>query len=151
MLSYSEYNVEKRHHHRKRALFARDLDARPGARIESRVYPMSVVSLLNAVAATDRTFRREEGDWVGRRLICGGPLRFDAHTGEGATIEHIMPRNLGGGNDLRNLGVAHGRCNGEKGRRWDPPARRRRNQDRYTGLVVRLREERERRWRDTAS
>jgi 5-methylcytosine-specific restriction endonuclease McrA len=112
---------------------------------------MSVVSLLNAVAATDGTFRREQGDWVGRCLICGGPLRFDARTGEGATIEHITPRNLGGDNDLRNLGVAHGRCNGEKGRRWDPPARRRRNRNRYIGLVERLREERERRWRDVAS
>ena len=151
MLSCSEYNVEKRHYCRKRALVARHLGAHPGIHIESRVYAMSVVSLLNAVAATDRTFRHEEGDWIGKCLICGGPLRFDARTGEGATIEHIIPRNLGGGNDLRNLGVAHRRCNGEKGRRWDPPARRRRNRDRYIGLVERLREERERRWRDIAS
>ena len=109
---------------------------------------MSVISLLNEVAATDRTFRREDQDWVGKCLICGGPLRFDARTGEGATIEHILPRNLGGGNDLRNLGVAHRRCNGEKGRRWDPPARRRRDQARYADLVERLRTERARRWRD---
>jgi 5-methylcytosine-specific restriction endonuclease McrA len=111
---------------------------------------MSVVTLLNQVAATDPTFQREEGDWVGKCLICGGPLRFDAQTGEGATIEHILPRNLGGGNDMHNLGVAHWRCNGEKGRRWDPPARRRRNQDRYGELVARLRAERARRWRDRA-
>src|SRR5689334_23925186 len=101
--------------------------------------------MLDHIAQTDSTFTRQGGSWVGKCLICGGPLRFDAHTGEGATIEHITPRNLGGGNDLRNLGVAHRRCNGEKGRRWDPPARRRRYQDRYTGLVDRLREERERR------
>jgi len=112
---------------------------------------MSVVALLNQVAATDRTFKREDGDWVGKCLICGGPLRFDARTGEGATIEHILPRNLGGGNDLQNLGVAHRRCNGEKGRRWDPPARRRRDQQRYSELVARLRAERVRRWRDVAS
>jgi 5-methylcytosine-specific restriction endonuclease McrA len=112
---------------------------------------MSVVSLLNQAAATDHTFHREEGDWVGKCLICGGPLRFDANTGEGATIEHILSRNLGGGNDLRNLGVAHRRCNGEKGRRWDPPARRRRNQDHYSALVARLRAERARRWRDVVS
>jgi 5-methylcytosine-specific restriction endonuclease McrA len=111
---------------------------------------MSVVALLNQVATTDRTFHREEEDWVGKCLICGGPLRFDARTGEGATIEHILPRNLGGDNDLRNLGVAHQRCNGEKGRRWDPPARRRRNESRYTELVERLRAERARRWRDVA-
>jgi 5-methylcytosine-specific restriction endonuclease McrA len=112
---------------------------------------MSVVTLLNQVAATDRTFHREEGDWAGKCLICSGPLRFDANTGEGATIEHILPRNLGGDNDLRNLGVAHRRCNGEKGRRWDPPARRRRDQDRYSELVARLRAERARRWRDVVS
>ncbi len=104
---------------------------------------MSVVTLLNQVATTDRTFHREEGDWVGKCLICGGPLRFDATTGEGATIEHIFPRNLGGDNDLRNLGVAQRRCNGEKGRRRD--------QDRYSELVARLRAERARRWRDVAS
>ena len=109
---------------------------------------MSVASLLNEVAATDRTFRREEGDWVGKCLICGGPLRFDARTGEGATIEHILPRTLGGDNDLRNLGVAHRRCNGEKGRRWDAPNRRRDNKERYAELVGRLKTERARRWRD---
>ena len=102
---------------------------------------MSVVILLSQVAATDRTFQREDGDWVGKCLICGGPLRFDARTGQGATIEHILPR---------NLGVAHRRCNGEKGRRWDPPARRRRNLARYSELVKRLRAERARRWRDIA-
>jgi 5-methylcytosine-specific restriction endonuclease McrA len=112
---------------------------------------MSVVTLLNEVAATDRTFHREDQEWVGKCLICGGPLRFDARTGEGATIEHILPRNLGGGNDPRNLGVAHGRCNSEKGRRWDPPARRRRDPGRYANLVGRLRVERARRWRDVAT
>jgi 5-methylcytosine-specific restriction endonuclease McrA len=112
---------------------------------------MSVVISLNRVAATDRTFQREDGDWAGMRLICGGPLRFDARTGEGATIEHILPRNLGGGNDLRNLGVAHRRCNGEKGRRWDPPARRRRDLARYNELLERPRMERARRWRDIVS
>jgi 5-methylcytosine-specific restriction endonuclease McrA len=111
---------------------------------------MSVVTLLNRVAAVDRTFQREDGDWVGKRLICGGPSRFDTRTGEGATIEHILPRYLGGGNDMQNLGVAHWRCNGEKGRRWDPLARRRRDQERYSGLVARLRAERAWRWRDIA-
>ena len=38
---------------------------------------------------------------------------FDAETGEGATIEHILPRSLGGANDLLNLGIAHQQCNGE--------------------------------------
>lgn len=110
---------------------------------------MSASTLLNQIAATDRTFHREDGDWVGKRLICGGPLRFDAYTGEGATIEHILPRSLGGGSALLNLGVAHRRCNGEKGRRWDAPNRRRGNEEGYAALVERLRMERALRWRDS--
>ena len=110
---------------------------------------MSAITLLNQIAATDRTFHCEDGDWVGKRLNCSGPLRFDAHTGEGGTIEHILLRSLGGGSDLHNLGVAHRRCNGEKGRRWDAPKRRRGNEERYVALVERLRMERALRWRDS--
>jgi hypothetical protein len=102
---------------------------------------------LNAIAETDATFRREGNDWVGKCLICGGPIRFDASTGEGATVEHIRPRSLGGGSDALNLGVAHARCNGEKGRRWDPRRRHRSVPGAYTALVGRLLEERARRWR----
>lgn len=105
-------------------------------------------SLMNQIAETDRTFSRAGRDWVGRCLICGGPVRFDARTGEGATIEHIVPRTLGGDNDLRNLGISHARCNGEKGRNWDAPARRRADPERYRRIVERLRDERGRRWRE---
>lgn len=59
----------------------------------------------------------------------------------------ISGRALGGGSDLLNLGVAHARCNGEKGRRWDPRRRHRRVPDAYTALVGRLLAERARRWR----
>jgi 5-methylcytosine-specific restriction endonuclease McrA len=109
---------------------------------------VSSAQLLNAIAATDATFQREGRSWVGRCLLCGGPLRFDVATGEGATVEHILPRSLGGTNDLRNLGIAHRRCNAEKGIHWDGGARRRRLPERYMALVERLRVERERRWRD---
>jgi 5-methylcytosine-specific restriction endonuclease McrA len=108
---------------------------------------MKSAKWLNAIAQTDATFYREGDDWVGRCLICGGPIRFDATTGEGATVEHIRPRTLGGGSDLLNLGVAHARCNGEKGRHWDPRRRHRRVPDAYTALVGRLLAERARRWR----
>ncbi len=109
---------------------------------------MSTVDLLNRIAETDATFTRQGASWVGRCLICGGPLRFDADTGEGATVEHILPRSLGGTNDLLNLGIAHRRCNGEKGRRWDPKRRHRAAPERYRTLLERLRAERLRRWRD---
>lgn len=94
------------------------------------------------------TFSGREGHWEGKCLICGGPLRFDARTGEGATIEHIVPRSLGGTNDERNLGIAHPRCNGEKGRRWDGGHSRKRDPNRYDEIVGRLLRERERRWRE---
>lgn len=107
--------------------------------------------LMNRIAETDATFVRHGGDWIGKCLICGGPLRFDAATGEGANVEHIVPRVLGGTSDLRNLGITHTRCNGEKGLRWDSGRRRRMLPERYRELVERLRWERERRWRDLTS
>lgn len=105
-------------------------------------------SLMNRIAESDTTFRRAGRDWVGKCLICGGPVRFDAQTGEGATIEHIIPRTLGGGNTLDNLGITHSRCNGEKGRHWDAGRRRRADPERYREIVDRLRIERLRRWRE---
>lgn len=102
---------------------------------------------MNQIAATDATFTRHGPDWVGRCLICGAPLRFDATTGEGATVEHILPRSLGGSSDLRNLGITHARCNTEKGMHWDGGRRRRSNPAKYGALVERLRGEREQRWR----
>lgn len=109
---------------------------------------MPHAELMNRVAATDSTFTCRDDMWTGRCLICGGPLRFDAGTGEGATIEHIVPRSLGGTNDLINLGIAHRRCNGEKGLHWDPRRRHRSQRERYDALLQRLSAERRRRWRD---
>lgn len=111
---------------------------------------MSTVDLLNRIAVTDATFRQEGESWIGKCLICGGPLRFDVITGEGATIEHILPRSLGGTNDLLNLGIAHEQCNGEKGRRWDPKRRHSAKLKGYRTLLDRLHAERLRRWRDSA-
>ena len=106
---------------------------------------MSTAETLSRVAETDVTFSRRGPDWVGKCLICNGPIAFDARTGEGATLEHIRARGRGGTDELENLGVVHGRCNWEKGRRWDP--RRRRNADEYETLIARLLERRRARWR----
>ena len=111
---------------------------------------MSTVGLLNKIAETDSTFTRQGECWVGKCLICGGPLRFDAATGEGATVEHILPRSLGGSNELLNLGIAHRHCNGEKGQHWDPRRRHRAAPGRYRTLLARLHAERQRRWRAEA-
>src|SRR4051794_23241558 len=107
---------------------------------------MTNAEKLARVARTDRTFRRVGPNWVGKCLICNGPIAFDARTGEGATLEHIRARHRGGTDDPENLGIAHGRCNGEKGPRWDP--KRRRHADEYEAFIARLLERRRGRWRD---
>ena len=109
---------------------------------------MTTARRMEQIARTDATFALRDGHWVGRCLICGGPLRFDAVSGEGANVEHIVPRALGGDNDPRNLGITHSRCNSEKGRNWDSGKRARVQPERYAELVARLRAERARRWRD---
>jgi 5-methylcytosine-specific restriction endonuclease McrA len=108
---------------------------------------MTPAEKLSRVAETDSTFRRAGPNWVGKCLICNGPLAFDARTGEGATLEHIRARGRGGNEDLANLAIVHGRCNWEKGRRWDP--KRRRSQEAYETFIARLVERRLHRWRDT--
>lgn len=91
---------------------------------------------LVSVARTDRTFSLQRGLWVGKCLICNGPIAFDAKTGEGGTLEHIVARTRGGNDDLLNLAVVHARCNAEKGMRWDP--RRGRSEQEYAEYVARL-------------
>ena len=102
---------------------------------------------MERIARTDTTFTREGEQWIGKCLICNGRLAFDARSGFGANVEHIVPRSAGGGNDPRNLGLTHPRCNGEKGRHWDNK-RARRDPARYEALVARLLERRAARWRD---
>src|SRR5690348_16763251 len=67
-------------------------------------YPVSQshADLMSRIAETDTTFVQQDTLWIGRCLICGGPVCFDQRTG------------VGGTNDLKNLGIAHMRCNSEK-------------------------------------
>lgn len=106
---------------------------------------MTTADRLTLVANSDTTFRRVGADWVGKCLICNGPIAFDARTGEGATLEHIRARSRGGTEDLDNLAIVHGRCNWEKGRRWDP--KKRRSGTEYDEFIARLIERRRERWR----
>ena len=107
---------------------------------------MTTAEKFERVARTDATFERRGDLWVGKCLICNGPIAFDTHTGEGATREHIRARTRGGTEELRNLALVHASCNHEKGRRWDP--RRRRADDDYDAFVDRLLAKRLGRWRD---
>lgn len=106
------------------------------------------IETIAAVADTDSTFRLVDGDWIGKCLICNGPLRFDARTGGGVTVEHIVPRSAGGGNDLHNLGLTHAACNYEKGVHWDEPKRRRGRSEEYDYLLTKLLTKRRARWRE---
>jgi len=103
---------------------------------------------MTAIAETDATFRRVDEDWIGKCLICAGPLRFDARDGGGATVEHIVPRSGGGTEELLNLGLTHASCNYEKGINWDEPKKRRGRQQEYEYLVTRLLTTRRARWRE---
>ncbi len=107
---------------------------------------MRQVDKLILVAETDQTFTSRGSLWVGKCLICNGPIAFDAKTGEGATLEHIRARSRGGSDEPENLAIVHGSCNWEKGRRWDQ--KRRRSLEEYDMLVERLLEKRRQRWRD---
>lgn len=106
---------------------------------------MTTAEKLDRVARTDATFERRGGDWVGKCLICNGPIAFSAASGEGATLEHIRARTRGGTEAAENLAIVHARCNAEKGRRWDP--RRRRDADTYERFVAGLLQRRLDRWR----
>jgi hypothetical protein len=46
---------------------------------------MRTARLMGRIAATDRTFTFHDGEWVGKCLICGGPLRFGAETATAPT------------------------------------------------------------------
>ena len=88
--------------------------------------------LLLWCAATDRSFELAEqnGDAVlcGKCIHCNARhvLALDGTPRTRATVEHIVPRNHGGTDELGNLAIACARCNFGKGhrldaRRWDDP------------------------------
>jgi 5-methylcytosine-specific restriction endonuclease McrA len=80
---------------------------------------------LLAAAVTDMTFERtrldERAVWVGKCIHCNSKLVVadDGRSLGEATLEHIVPQARGGTDDVRNLAVACGRCNREKGKRHD--------------------------------
>jgi len=107
-----------------------------------------LIALVERIARSDRTFEPINGRWHGTCLICNGRLAFDANRPEGVNVEHIVPRNGGGTNDLRNLALTHASCNAEKGRNWDDRRARRGRDVEYARLIARLQAERARRWCD---
>ena len=101
--------------------------------------------LLLRVAATDRTFEQKVLDGApvleGKCIHCGKKLALaeDGAPLNGATLEHIVPKNHGGTDDLENLAIACARCNAEKGLRHD---HKRRDDPKLQAIVARLQERR---------
>ena len=105
---------------------------------------------LLEVAATDRTFepRELDGEQVleGKCIHCQRKLalRTDGTPINGATLEHIVPKNHGGTDDLENLAIACARCNSEKGLRHD---HKRPDDPKLREVIQRLQERRRKRLR----
>ncbi len=80
---------------------------------------------LLLVADTDQTFQVKDLDGEpileGKCIHCQKKLtlRMDGTPINGATLEHIVPRNHGGTDDIENLAIACASCNSEKGLRHD--------------------------------
>jgi 5-methylcytosine-specific restriction endonuclease McrA len=101
------------------------------------------------VVATDATFVRAEvrGErcWVGKCIHCGSKIVVSDDGATLATIEHIVPRHHGGGDEPENLALACARCNAGKGVRHDA---RRRDDPKLVALIETLQVRRRERWRD---
>ena len=103
------------------------------------------------VLRTDKTWVlatwRGREVWTGKCLICNRHLQteLDGTPISRVTVEHILPRNHGGTDDLRNLALACARCNNQKGSRIDC---RHAGDPKLWEVIRDLQEKRARRWRD---
>ena len=105
---------------------------------------------LLEVAATDSTFEMKDLD--GERVLEGKCIHCQRKLGlyadgtpiNGATLEHIVPRNHGGTDDLENLAIACARCNSEKGLRHD---HKRPDDPKLRQVIARLQARRRERYR----
>lgn len=76
-----------------------------------------------AIVGSDSTFATQQTRgvevWVGKCIHCDARLVVESDGRTLATIEHIVPRNHGGTDELGNLALACRRCNTAKGVRHD--------------------------------
>lgn len=101
------------------------------------------------IVRSDSTFAREDvrgvRAWVGRCIHCSSRIVVEESGATGATVEHIVPRNHGGTDELENLALACARCNQSKGTRLDV---RKKNDPTLMAVIETLRVRRKERWRD---
>jgi len=61
----------------------------------------------------------------GRCCWCGGtmgpPAMRNSESPDSETLEHIVPKSMGGKEELENLALAHVRCNQERGTQMREP------------------------------
>jgi 5-methylcytosine-specific restriction endonuclease McrA len=106
--------------------------------------------LLHAAAESDTTFERVSVRGreylVGKCIHCQTRVSVPVDWNEPAhaTLEHIVPRALGGSDEPENLAVACQRCNQGKGRRLDV---RRRGDETLERVIQTLQERRRERLR----
>lgn len=69
------------------------------------------------VGVTARQLAEETGAWC---RLCGDPVDLSLHSPDrlSATVDHIVPRALGGPDDRSNLQLAHRGCNSSKRHRF---------------------------------
>lgn len=107
--------------------------------------------LLLQVVQTDRTFQlrasRGQWLWVGKCIHCNRKLSVERNgdAGPNVTLEHILPRHHGGGEEPGNLAIACGGCNHSKGLRHD---HQRLDDPGLQSLLATLQERRKKRWRE---
>ena len=101
------------------------------------------------IVATDATFERKllrgHEAWVGKCLHCNRKLVVTLAGDTDATIEHCLPQNHGGGNELTNLALACEPCNQQKGYRHDF---KKPNDPRAREVIASLLAKRRERWRE---
>ncbi|GIF11868.1 HNH endonuclease [Actinoplanes teichomyceticus] len=95
-------------------------EAQPDATIG--VFPVPTVVRLVSYVVT--RWRRGRGPSWSRAGVLARDKRTCGYCGDPATtIDHVLPRSRGGGNEWRNTVAACGRCNNRKGARTPAEAR----------------------------
>ncbi len=120
--------------------------------------PLARPQLILALVASDRTFKPAvlrahqpaHVVWVGKCIHCRASLVVDPvrPANSQATVEHIVPQSLQGGNTKENLALACARCNHQKGSRLDPLGLQ---NPRLMQVITVLQQERRRRYREPPS
>lgn len=111
--------------------------------------PRSRQETVLTIIQTDNTFKLHtfaDGDqvWVGKCIHCNARMTVDLTGNTAFTVEHIVPKYAGGNDDPRNLALACGNCNNEKGVRHDTHVGKGGRADQ---VVQGLKERRAERWR----